>query len=222
MNLTRSQLAAMIDHTLLKPEATPEQIDRLCDEAISCGAAAACVNPLYAAQVARRVAGSAVRACSVVGFPLGATPGVNKAEEARRAIGEGAVEIDTVVPLGLVLAGDWDRVQSDLALTQEVCAAGRAGLKVIFESAALQDEQIIRLCRICRTLGTAFVKTSTGFHASGGASEHAVRLMHEHFAGPVKASGGIRNLASAQAMLAAGATRLGLSATLAILNELPG
>ncbi len=190
------------------------------DEGIEFSVASVCVNPLWIPEVAARLEGSGVKACSVVGFPLGSTPAEVVAEEARRAIGEGAAEIDMVAPLGLVKTGAWDEVQGYLSVVRE--ATGGTVLKVILETGALEDEEIVRLSRLCDDAGADFVKTSTGFHPSGGASEHAVRLMRESVADSVgvKASGGIRSLAAATAMIDAGATRLGLSATSQILGEL--
>ena len=219
-NLTREDLARYIDHTILKPESARAQVLAVADEGIEFSVASVCVNPLWIPEVAARLEGSGVKACSVVGFPLGSTPAEVVAEEARRAIGEGAAEIDMVAPLGLVKTGAWEEVQGYLSVVRE--ATGGTVLKVILETGALEDEEIVRLSRLCDDAGADFVKTSTGFHPSGGASEHAVRLMRDSVADSVgvKASGGIRSLAAATAMIDAGATRLGLSATSQILGEL--
>jgi deoxyribose-phosphate aldolase len=223
LSMTRTELARTIEHTLLKPEATPAQIERLCDEAREYGFVAVCVNPVHVARAARRLEGSAVRVASVVGFPLGAHCSSIKAEEARRALGDGAVEIDMVAQLGALLAGDRKFVADDIRAVALAVHAGGAErlLKVILETAALSAEQIILGCR-CAAEGEAdFVKTSTGFHPAGGATVESVRLLHKHAAPiKVKASGGIRDLAAARAMLAAGAVRLGTSSGVAIVKEL--
>ena len=235
--MTTVQIAKAIDHTLLKPEATPEQIDALCDEALRFGFGAICVSPIYVRQVAKRLAAvsvgvagaSAPAIVTVVGFPLGATLTVSKVDEARRALDDGATEIDMAIPLGALVAPvvsgrDGRRtVRQDIeAVAHVVHEAGRSGvLKVILETAALTTDQIILGCR-CAAEGEAdFVKTSTGFHPSGGATVEHVRLLHR-YASPllVKASGGIRTAAAARAMLEAGAARLGTSSGPAIMGEL--
>ncbi|MEO1080908.1 MAG: deoxyribose-phosphate aldolase [Pseudomonadota bacterium] len=212
-----ASIAAAIDHTLLKPEATPTAIDRVCDEALEHHFAAVCVNSRWIERVAERLAGSTVAPCSVVGFPFGAAIAEAVADEARRAIDAGAGEIDMVLSVGDALAGDWDAVRSGVATIHEACSA--VPLKVILEACLLDDAQKRRACEICRDLGVAFVKTSTGF-SSGGATVDDVRLMREVVgqALGVKASGGIRDRATAIAMLEAGATRLGCSAGVAIVS----
>ncbi|MEM1189026.1 MAG: deoxyribose-phosphate aldolase [Pseudomonadota bacterium] len=212
-----ASIAAAIDHTLLKPEATPAAIDRLCEEALEHQFAAVCVNSRWIEGVAERLAGSTVAPCSVVGFPFGAAIAEAVADEARRAIDAGAGEIDMVLSVGDALAGDWNTVRSGIATIHEAC--GPVPLKVILETCLLDDAQKRRACEICRDLGVAFVKTSTGF-SSGGATVDDVRLMREVVgqALGVKASGGIRDRATAIAMLEAGATRLGCSAGVAIVS----
>ncbi|MEM9760530.1 MAG: deoxyribose-phosphate aldolase [Pseudomonadota bacterium] len=212
-----ASIAAAIDHTLLKPEATPAAIDRLCEEALEHHFAAVCVNSRWIEGVAERLAGSTVAPCSVVGFPFGAAIAEAVADEARRAIDAGAGEIDMVLSVGDALAGDWNTVRSGIATIHEAC--GPVPLKVILETCLLDDAQKRRACEICRDLGVAFVKTSTGF-SSGGATVDDVRLMREVVgqALGVKASGGIRDRATAIAMLEAGATRLGCSAGVAIVS----
>ncbi|MCG3130325.1 MAG: Deoxyribose-phosphate aldolase 1 [Phycisphaerae bacterium] len=222
MNLTRHQIAATIDHTLLAAQATPEEIDRLCDEAREQGFFAVCLNPVHVARAKRRLSGSQVKVATVAGFPLGATRSDLKADEARRAIEDGADEVDMVVALGHLIAGDAAHVRRDIeAVAHAVhgCGSGRL-LKVILETSALLPDQIILGCR-CAAEGEAdFVKTSTGFHPSGGATVEAVRLLHRH-ASPlkVKASGGIRDRATLTAMLEAGASRIGTSSGVKIMRE---
>lgn len=215
-------IASRIEHTLLKPEATPDDIDRLCDEAARWGLFAVCVNPLHVARAARRLENAATIVVSVAGFPLGATHTATKVDEARRAIDDGAREIDMVARIGDLRAGDRAAVRDDIYAV--ACAVHASSphhrLKVILETAALTEEQIILGCR-CAAEGEAdFVKTSTGFHPAGGATLEAVRLLHRH-AAPigVKAAGGIRTLHQARAMIDAGAARIGTSSGVAIVRE---
>ena len=214
---TPAALAATIDHTLLRPEAQRRDIERVCDEALEHHFAAVCVNSLWAGTVAERLAGSAVAPCAAVGFPLGASLPAAVAAEARLAIDAGAREIDMVMSIGEALAGDWDAVQSSIATVLATCDG--LPLKVILETCLLSDAQKRRASEICRNLGVAFVKTSTGF-STGGATVADVALMRD-VVGPgigVKASGGIRDRATAIAMLEAGANRLGCSAGVAIVS----
>ncbi len=210
-------IAAAIDHTLLKPEARPGDIDILCEEALKHGFAAVCVNSLWIPKVAQRLSGSAVAPCSVVGFPLGASLTASVADEARQAIDAGAQEIDMVISVGEVLAGNWDSVRQGIDTVLRAC--GDVSLKVILETCLLDEAQKRQSCEICRELDVAFVKTSTGF-SSGGATIEDVRLMRETVGAElgVKASGGIRDRATAVAMLEAGANRLGCSAGVAIVT----
>jgi len=221
-SLTRNQLAAMIDHTLLAPEATPKDIDALCAQAKSLGTYAVCVSPTLTTVAAREVAGSFVKVASVAGFPSGAHSAGLKAEEAGEAAATGAHEIDMVINLGLARQGRWKHVEEEIAAVRGAVPSPTL-LKVIIESAVLDEESIVMACRTAESGGADFVKTSTGFHPAGGASTAAVALM-ARTVGPrlgVKASGGIRSAADALAMVAAGATRLGLSRSAAILAELP-
>ena len=215
---TRDALARTVDHTLLKPEATDAQVAALVADAAELGAFSVCVSPSrLPLQVA---AGLAV--CTVVGFPSGAhAQRRSRPPRPARAVGDGAIEVDMVVDLGRVLAGDWDAVERDVAAVKAAC--GDVLLKVILETAALTDEQVVEACRRSEAGGAQYVKTSTGFHPSGGASVGAVRLMRETVGDRlgVKASGGIRDTATALAMLDAGASRLGLSGTRAVLDGLP-
>jgi len=210
-----------IDHTLLKPEATEAQVLALCEEAVTHEFKAVCVNSGFVTVAARAVQDSAVLVCSVVGFPLGAMAAQAKAAEATIAIAQGAREIDTVVPLGRVLSGDWSGVRSDLMAVRD--ATSGATLKVIFETCLLENEHIVRLCELCTDVGVDFVKTSTGF-STGGATLAHVALMRQSIGAAlqVKASGGIRDRETALAMMQAGASRLGTSSGVAIVQGATG
>lgn len=210
-------IAAAIDHTLLKAEARAVDIDRICDEALEHRFAAVCVNSLWVPRVARRLSGSTVKTCAVVGFPLGASLPAATAAEARMTIDAGAREIDMVMSVGDALAGDWEAVRDGIAAVLKSCAD--IPLKVILETCLLTESHKRLACEICRDLGVAFVKTSTGF-STGGATVEDIALMRS-VVGPdlgVKASGGIRDRATAVAMLEAGANRLGCSAGVAIVT----
>lgn len=212
-------LAPYIDHTLLKATATEAQIRELCAQALRHGFASVCVNPGWVPLCAELLSGSAVEVCTVVGFPLGATDSDTKAFETRQAVLNGATEIDMVLAVGRAKGGDWDGVWIDLRAV--VGAAGAVPVKVILETCELTDEEKAIASELSIRAGAAFVKTSTGF-ASGGATPHDVALM-KHVAGDrarVKASGGIRDAATARRMIALGATRLGASASVAIVEEL--
>jgi len=215
---TPATLARLVDHTLLRPEATNAQVAALCREAELLRVFSVCVSP---SRLPVQV-GAGVAVCTVVGFPSGAHRSDVKAAEAARAVADGAVEVDMVVDLGAATAGDWRAVEVDVAAV--VAASGDALVKVIVESAALSLEQLGSACRACENGGAGYVKTSTGFHPAGGASVAAVRVMAQTVGGRlgVKASGGIRDTATALAMLDAGATRLGLSGTRAVLDGLTG
>jgi len=224
--MTPEQLAAKIDHTLLKAEATPQQIDRLCDEAVELGVYAVCVNPIYVHRAADRLAkvsaNAKVKVATVVGFPLGASLTATKVDEARRAIDDGAIEIDMVASIGRLIAGDGAAIGDDLAAVADCVHAASINhqIKVILETAALTDEQIILGCRCAAEAQADFVKTSTGFHPAGGATVEAVKFLRKTAAPiKVKAAGGIRDLAIALAMIDAGADRIGISATSAILQR---
>lgn len=211
-------LAGMIDHTLLKPEATSEQIERLCQEALEFGFASVCVNPVYVPQVSSRLKGSSVKTCTVIGFPLGASSSPIKAAEARHAVLQGAEELDMVISIGAVKSGRWNDVKEDILAVCSV--AGSSIVKVILETCLLTDDEIVRSCHIAKEAGAHFVKTSTGFSTAGATREH-VALMRQTV-GPdmgVKASGGIRTYEDAMTMVAAGANRLGASAGPKILTD---
>ena len=216
----RTTLASMLDHTLLAPEATPERVDALCAEALALGVVAVCVSPNQVSRAVAALGGAPTAVASVIGFPSGAHRAEAKAHEAGLAVVDGATELDMVVPLGAVLAGDWSEVAAHVAAVRD--AAAGAVLKVIVESALLDAEQLATVCRTSVDAGGDYVKTSTGFHPAGGATLEAVRTMRAAV-GPdvgVKASGGIRDAATALAMIEAGATRIGCSASAAILDGL--
>ena len=213
-------LAGLMDHTLLRPQASRFEIERLADEAREWCFASVCVNPAWVPVVAERLRGSGVKVATVAGFPLGATLTPAKRAEAEAAILAGAHEVDMVMNIGAMKSGDLARVESDVAGVREVCRAGGAALKVIIENAYLTDDEKVAACQIVQRAGAEFVKTSTGFGPSG-AKEEDVRLMRRTV-GPamgVKAAGGIRTLDDALKMLRAGATRLGTSASVSILEE---
>lgn len=208
-------VAGMIDHTLLKADATREQIIKLCEEAKQYGFASCCINPGYVALVSECLKGSPVKTCTVIGFPLGATTSMVKAIETRDAIADGADEIDMVINVGALKAGDHDLVRRDIEAV--VNASGGKIVKVIIEAALLTDDEKIKACQLVKQAGADFVKTSTGF-GPGGATAHDVALMRQtvgRYMG-VKASGGIRDYAKAQEMIKAGATRIGASASVVI------
>jgi deoxyribose-phosphate aldolase len=220
--MDRGTLAAMIDHTLLRPEATAADVAALCAEATELEVAAVCVSPARLPLAPGALAGG-VRVATVVGFPSGAHPTAVKVAEAEAALEAGAAELDMVIDLGLAKAGDWRAVTVDIAAVREAAPAP-ATLKVIVESAALEATELEAACRAAEDAGADYVKSSTGFHPAGGATIATVGRMAELVAGRlgVKASGGIRDAATALAMVDAGATRLGCSATRAILDGLTG
>ena len=217
--MDRATLAGMIDHTLLKPEATRDEVVALCEEATDLGVAAVCVSPSMLPIT--HGLGVGIDVCTVIGFPSGAHQPAVKAREAEVAIEAGATEIDMVVDLGRVRAGEWAAVEDGIGAVRAV-SRERALLKVIIESAALTDDQIVATCEAAEAAGADYVKTSTGFHPAGGASVEAVRLMAATVGGRlgVKASGGIRDATTALAMIEAGATRIGCSASRQILDGL--
>ena len=206
-----ARIAEFIDHTLLKPETTRAEIEQLCAEAIEHGFAAVCVNPVWVPLCASKLKGGQVALATVVGFPLGANQTETKAAEASLAIRQGATEIDMVAALGQIKTGDWGYVADDIAAV--VRAAAGVLVKVIIESAHLTPVETIKASAIAREAGAHYVKTSTGFHASGGATAEAVALMRLVVGDAlgVKASGGVRDCATALRMIASGATRIGTS-----------
>jgi deoxyribose-phosphate aldolase len=220
--LTRveERIASLIDHTLLRPEATQDQIEKLCQEARRYSFASVCVNAVWVPLCARLLHGSPVKVCTVVGFPLGATLTEAKRAETEEAVKLGAQEIDMVLQVGPLRSGDLDLVYNDIRAVVEAAHRGAAVVKVILEAALLSDEQKTIACALSRLAGAEFVKTSTGFGPSG-ATAHDVALMQRVVGGEmgIKAAGGIRNLADLEKMREAGATRIGASASVKILEE---
>jgi deoxyribose-phosphate aldolase len=212
-------LAALIDHTLLKPEATSEDIVKLCAEARQYGFASVCVNPYWAPLAASSLAGSSVRLCTVVGFPLGANTTEIKVAESNTAIRSGAQEIDMVLNVGELVGGNYDAVRDDIVAVVQTAADQGAIVKVILETCLLNDAQKTTACILSKEAQAAFVKTSTGFNAKG-ATVADVMLMRQVIGQSmgVKASGGIRTLADLERMVTAGATRIGASASVKIME----
>ena len=212
------ELNKYIDHTLLKPEATHEDIRRVCEEAKAYDTASVCVNPLYASFVAKELEGTDIKTCCVVGFPLGATPSAIKAAEAKLCVENGAEEIDMVIAVGAAREGDWAYVEQDIKAVVNAIG-GKALLKVIIETCLLNDEQKVNACLCAKNAGADFVKTSTGFSTAGATMED-VALMRGIVGEDVgvKAAGGIRSREAAEAMIAAGATRIGASSSRKIIE----
>ena len=219
--MDKKTIASMIDHTLLKPEATPAQVEKLCAEAAEYHFASVCVNPVYIPLAARLLKGTGVKVCCVVGFPLGAIAPEQKAAEAASCAAMGAEELDMVIHVGAAKAGDWALVQRDIEGV--VKAAAGHTVKVIIETCLLTDEEKVKACEAAKAAGAHFVKTSTGF-STGGATTHDIALMRKTV-GPemgVKASGGIHSYEGAMEMIEAGADRIGASAGIAIISGLEG
>lgn len=220
--LTRvdQSIASLIDHTLLRPDATREEILKLCREAKQYNFASVCTNAFWVPLVASELKGTPVKVCTVVGFPLGATTTASKVAETEEAIRAGATEIDMVLNIGALRSGDHDTVKLDIQAVTQACHKYGAIVKVILENALLDDNQKVMACSLCKLAGADFVKTSTGF-AKSGATAHDIALMRA-VVGPemgVKASGGIRTLSDLQTMAAAGASRIGASASVKIVQE---
>ena len=213
------ELARYVDHTLLKPEATAQDVIALCREASELNVYSVCVSPTFVSLASQQVS-NGVLVATVCGFPSGKHASVIKAAEAQLAVEHGAQEVDMVIDVGSAISGDWSAVESDIAEVRD--AIQDAVLKVILETAALTDEQIVEACLCAERAGADFVKTSTGFHPSGGATVHAITLMNQTVGGRlgIKASGGIRTSDFARELIQAGATRLGLSGTRAVLDGL--
>jgi len=214
-----ASVGSTIDHTLLKADATAAEVDKICDEALRNRFASVCVNGTWVKRCAEILAGSGVLVCTVVGFPLGASAPEVKAYETQRAIEDGACEVDMVLNIGALKSGDDDFVRRDIAGLAETCHRLGARLKVILETCLLTEEEKVRACLLSKQAGADFVKTSTGF-STGGATVEDVALMRRTV-GPVmgvKASGGVRDSEAAEAMLRAGATRIGASASVAIVQ----
>lgn len=216
-------IASLIDHTILKPEATAAQVRQLCEEALRYKFASACVNPFYVPLAVEMVRGSSVKVCTVAGFPLGATTTDSKVFEAQEAVQHGAREIDMVMNVGALKSGDDAAVEEDMRRVADACHRGHALCKVILENCLLTDEEKIRACKIAVHAGVDYVKTSTGFNASGATAEDVVLMRAT--VGPkigVKASGGIRTLEDVRKMVAAGATRIGTSSGVKIIEQARG
>jgi deoxyribose-phosphate aldolase len=212
-------LAKYIDHTLLKPDATQAEVDKMCEEAIEYGFASVCINPTWVKRAAERLKGSDVKVCTVIGFPLGATTPEIKAMEARRALRDGAREVDMVLNVGALKSGQNELVRKDIEKVVDAAHEGGAIAKVILETSLLTDEEKVIASAISKQAKADFVKTSTGF-GGGGATVYDVALMRETV-GPdmgIKASGGVRTLEDAEDMIAAGATRIGASAGVQIVG----
>ena len=215
-----AEIAHIIDHTLLKPDATQAQIAQLCYEARKYSFAAVCVNPANVKLAAQLLKDSPVAVCTVVGFPLGATLTEVKAYEAQKVIEDGATEIDMVINIGALKSKDYDLVKRDIATVVRTCHNNGAICKVIIEAALLTDEEKVKACQLAKEAGADYVKTSTGF-GPGGATVEDVALMRQ-VVGPemgVKAAGGIRTFEAARQMIKAGATRIGASAGVKIVQE---
>jgi len=216
--LQDKKIAGMIDHTILKPEATPDDISNLCSEAKKYNFASVCVNPSYVSLCSDLLRDTEVKVCTVIGFPLGATTTEVKKLETEQAIEDGAREVDMVINVGRLKAGDYDYVYNDIYQVVQVAKRRRAMSKVILETALLTDEEKIKACMLVKKAGADFVKTSTGF-SKGGATVGDVALM-KYVVGAgvgVKASGGIRSREDAEAMVASGADRIGASASVKIV-----
>lgn len=219
--LNRREIARLIDHTLLKPEAAPEQVRQICREAREWGFFSVCINPIFVPLAMEELAGSGVKVSTVIGFPLGATTTAVKALEAREAAAAGAAEVDMVLPVGALKAGDCRRVRNDISGVVSA-VAGQALIKVILETALLTTEEILCACHVAREAGAHFVKTSTGFSTGGATREHVALMRRAVGTGlGVKASGGIRTLETLLEMVAAGANRIGSSSGVTILQAVP-
>jgi deoxyribose-phosphate aldolase len=216
-------VAAVIDHTLLKPDATRDDIETLCREAVEFGFATVCVNPTWVAAAARKLDGAVTRVCSVVGFPLGATTADVKRYETQRAIFDGAREIDMVINVGALKSNDLRLVERDIEAVAAPCRDAGVLSKVIIEAALLRDEEKVTACTLAKAAGADFVKTSTGF-GPGGATVADVALMRRVVGDDmgVKAAGGVKDYEALKAMVAAGATRVGASAGVRIVQESRG
>lgn len=215
-----NNIARAIDHTLLKPDALPAQIDVLCAEAREYNFASVCINPIFVSRAAAALAGSETAVCTVVGFPLGATPTAVKVFETEQAIADGAAEIDMVIPIGLLKAKAYREVETDITAVVQAAHAKNAIVKVIIETALLDTAEKEAACILVKAAGADYIKTSTGF-AKSGANLSDVRLMRRMVGDEmgVKAAGGVRSYANAKAMIKAGATRLGASAGVKIMQQ---
>jgi deoxyribose-phosphate aldolase len=221
-SISPAEMARYIDHTILKPEASVEAIDALCDEAAAYGFKAVCVNSGHIAHIAQKLQGSGVEVCSVVGFPLGAMHTRAKAFEAQTAVENGATELDMVLNIGAIKSGDADGAHADIQAVRQAAGSGRI-LKVIIETCLLTEKEKILACEISKAAGADFVKTSTGF-SGGGATAEDIALMRKTIGREmgVKASGGIKDRDTALAMINAGANRIGTSSGVAIVGDAAG
>jgi deoxyribose-phosphate aldolase len=218
--MNKQELAGYIDHTILKPDTKEADVLKICREALEYKFASVCINPSYVKLANSLLKGTRVKVCTVIGFPLGATTKEVKAFEASQAINDGAAEIDMVINIGALKSGRLEAVEDDIRAVAEVCK-GKALLKVIIETCLLTEEEKVTACTLSKKAGADFVKTSTGF-STGGATTEDVALMRKTVGSEmgVKASGGIRNLDTALRMIEAGATRIGASASINIIEEL--
>lgn len=214
--MKKEELAKFIDHTILKPEARKEQVESICKEAAQYGFASVCINPSYVSLASDMLKGSSVKVCTVIGFPLGATTSAVKSFETVDAINNGAHEVDMVINIGKLKDKDYDYVKSDIKAVVDA-AKGKALTKVIIETCLLTDEEKVMACKLAKEAGADFVKTSTGF-STGGATPEDIKLMRDTVGSEmgVKASGGVRNYKDAIAVVEAGASRIGASASIAI------
>jgi deoxyribose-phosphate aldolase len=218
-----SSISSLIDHTLLRADATAADIRKICSEALNYGFASVCINPYWVPLASGELAGSPVKVCTVVGFPLGANPTATKVAETEDATKNGAAEIDMVINIGELKGGNYDAVRQDIEAVTQAAHKGGAILKVILETALLDDNQKVVASNLAKAAGAEFVKTSTGF-STGGATVHDVALMRQAVGQDmgVKASGGIRTLEDLKNMVAAGATRIGASASVKIMEAAQG
>ncbi len=214
-----TKLAGLIDHTALKPDTCKEQIKKLCREAVEYKFASVCVNPCYVTLCSEILKETDIKVCTVIGFPLGATSTASKVAETVEAVENGAEEVDMVINIGAVKSGDFNFVEKDIAAVVEA-TGGKAIVKVILETCLLTDDEKVICCKLSKEAGADFVKTSTGF-STGGATTQDIKLMRETVGTDmgVKASGGIRDYMTAKAMVEAGASRIGASASIAIVSE---
>ncbi|KPV63194.1 MAG: Deoxyribose-phosphate aldolase [Candidatus Bathyarchaeota archaeon BA2] len=219
--MDRKQLAKMIDYTLLKPDATEDDIIKVCKEATKYNFASVCINPVYVSLATKLLKGTGVKVCTVVGFPLGANAPEIKAFEAKNAIEKGAQEIDMVMNIGALKSGNYELVKKDMTAVIEVAKERNVVTKVILECGFLTDEEKVTVCKLAKEAGADFVKTSTGFGPSG-ATIHDVKILKKVVGGNigVKAAGGIRSYKDALMMIKAGADRIGASAGVEIVKEL--
>lgn len=220
IRISAKELASTIDHTLLKPEATPSEVEQICKEAIEFNFASVCINPAYVKLAKEKLHGSNVKVCTVIGFPLGATTTKSKVSEAEEAIANGAQEVDMVINVGRLKSRDYDYVENEIKEIADLAHSKRAIVKVIIETCLLSDEEKEKACLLARSAGADFVKTSTGFSKSG-ATAADVALMRRVVGSKmgVKASGGVRSFDDATRMIESGATRIGTSSGIKIISE---